>query len=186
MSVDGVVTSDNGMGLNVSGKGDVWFNNNVTITGYTYVQGAGNLYLCGEESVRDMKLALKGSTTTTHEDGKTYLRMLRVANGGNEKAQLRQTGGVIAVGSGDNGRIGEASGHRAYYTLEGGEMHVSNTTFIAEKAGSFGAFRQTDGLFELRRPTSSTADKFLYVGAAGAALFVQTGGTNDTLIVNST
>ena len=184
MSVDGAVTSDSGMGLAVSGKGDVWFNNDVTVLGDTYVQGNGNLHLCGEESVRDMKWALRGSSTTIHEAGRTYLRMLRVANGGSEKAQLRQTGGVIAVGSGDNGRIGEGPGHRAYYTLEGGEMHVSNTTYVAEKAGSFGAFRQTGGLFELRR--SGSGDRFFYVGAAGNALFVQTGGTNDTLIVNDT
>ena len=186
MSVDGPITSDTGMGLAVSGKGDIWFNNDVTVLGDTYVQGNGNLHLCGEESVRNMKWALRGSTTTMHEAGRTYLRMLRVANGGSEKAQLRQTGGVIAVGSGDNGRIGEGSGHRAYYTLEGGEMHVSNTTYVAEKAGSFGAFRQTGGLFELRRPAGNTSDKYLYAGSAGNALFVQTGGTNDTLIVNNT
>ena len=184
MSVDGAITSDSGMGLVVSGKGDVWFNNNVTVSGYTYVQGNGNLHLCGEESVRDMRWALRGSTTTTHEAGRTYLRMLRVANG--SAAHLRQTGGVIGVSSGDNGRVGEGSGYRGYYTLEGGEMHVSNTTFIAEKAGSFGAFRQTGGLFELRRPAGNTSEKYLYAGTAGKALFVQTGGTNDTLIVNDT
>ena len=189
MSVDGPITSDTGMGLIVSGKGSVWFNGNVSISsGTTYVQGTGNLYLSGEDSRRDMKLALRGSTTTTHEAGRTYLRMLRVANGGTaasgEKAQLRQTGGVIGVGSGDNARIGETPGHRAYYTLEGGKLFTSNLVYVAEKAGSFGAVRQTGGYFESYRSPSSEGSAII-IGRGGNALFVQTGGTNDFSHANS-
>ena len=188
MSVDGAITSDSGMGLNVSGKGSVWFNDDVSISGTTYVQGSGNFYLCGEESVRDMRLALRGSTTTTHEAGKTYLRMLRVANGGTaasgEKAQLRQTGGVIGVGSGDNARIGETPGHRAYYTLEGGKLFTSNLVYVAEKPGSFGAVRQTGGYFESYRSPASDGSAII-IGRGGNALFVQTGGTNDFSHANS-
>ncbi len=189
MSVDGPITSDTGMGLIVSGKGSVWFNGDVSISsGTTYVQGTGNLYLSGEDSRRDMKLALRGSTTTTHEAGRTYLRMLRVANGGTaasgEKAQLRQTGGVIGVGSGDNARIGETPGHRAYYTLEGGKLFTSNLVYVAEKVGSFGAVRQTGGYFESYRPPASDGSAII-IGRGGNALFVQTGGTNDFSHANS-
>lgn len=188
MSVDGAITSDDGMGLAVNGKGDVWFNSDVSISGNTYVKGTGNLYLSGEDSRRDMKLALRGSTTTTHEAGRTYLRMLRVANGGTaasgEKAQLRQTGGVIGVGSGDNARIGETPGHRAYYTLEGGKLFTSNLVYVAEKAGSFGAVRQTGGYFESYRSPASEGSAII-IGRGGNALFVQTGGTNDFSHANS-
>ena len=183
MSVDGAVTCDSGVGLIVDGKGSVWFNNDVTVNGNITVQSGGNLYLCGDNSVRNMKLALKGNTTTTHEAGKTYLRMLRVANGSDQRAQFRQTGGVIGVGSGDNPRIGEIVNQRAYYTMEGGEFHASNTVYIAEKPTSFGAFRQTGGFFE----SYNRADKgtSMFIGRGGNALFVQTGGTNDISHIGS-
>ena len=183
MSVDGPVTGDSGMALVISGKGSVWLNNNVSVNGNTIVQGNGNLYLCGDGSVRDMKLVLKGSTTTTHEAGKTYVQMMRVANGGTEKAHFRQTGGVIGVKPGDSPRIAEVSGQRAYLTIEGGEFHASNTVFIAEKKGSFGAFRQTGGFFEsYNRASDGTS---MFIGRGGNALFVQTGGTNDISHVDS-
>ena len=183
MSVDGPVTGDSGMALAINGKGSIWFNNDVSLSGNTYIQGGGNTYLCGDGSKRDMRFVLKGSTTTTHESGNTYVRMLRIANGGSEKAQFRQTGGVIGVGSGDSPRIGEGSGQRAYYTLEGGEFHASNTVYIAEKPGAFGAFRQTGGFFEsYNRASGGTS---MFIGRGGNALFVQTGGTNDISHVGS-
>ena len=177
MSVDGVVTGDSGVGLTISGKGSVWLNNDVSVNGNTVVQGNGNLYLCGDGSVRDMKLVLKGSTTTTHEAGKTYVRMMRVANGGTEKAHFRQTGGVIGIRPADSPRIAEVSGQRAYMTIDGGEFHASNTVFIAENPGAFGAFRQTGGFFESYDTTQNGTSMF--IGCRGNALFVQTGGTND-------
>ena len=183
MSVDGPIQGDSGVQMTMEGNGDLWFNNNVTVSGNTFVTGGGNLYLCGANSVRDMKLVLRGSTTTTHEDGKTYLRMLRIANGGTERAQLRQTGGMIGVPSSDGPRIGEAKDQRAYYTLEGGEFHASNTVYIAEKTGSFGAFRQTGGFFESYNKASGGTSMF--IGRGGNALFVQTGGTNDISHIGS-
>ena len=183
MSVDGAVTCDSGVGLTIKGKGSVWLNNDVTVNGDTIVTGNGYLYFCGEDSVRNMKWALRGSTTTTHETGRTYLRMLRVANGGDERAQLRQTGGVIGVGSGDAPRIGETYKQRAYYTLEGGEFHASNTVYIAETPPAFGAFRQTGGFFEsYNRASGGTS---MFIGRGGNALFVQTGGTNDISHIGS-
>ena len=186
MSVDGPVTGDSGMALVISGKGSIWLNNEVSLSGNTTVQGSGNAYLCGDGSVRDMKLVLKGSTTTTHEAGKTYVRMMRVANGGTEKAHFRQTGGMFAVGSGDNARLaGESNGSRGYFTLEGGEAHFSNSVYMAEHKGSFGAFRQTGGLCELRRPANGSNERWFLAGRGGSAVFVQTGGTNDTLYVST-
>ena len=183
MSVDGPVTGDSGMALVINGKGSIWFNDDVSLSGNTYIQGSGNTYLCGDGAKRDMRFVLKGSTTTTHEAGKTYIRMLRVANGGSEKAQFRQTGGVIGVSSGDSPRIAEVSGQRAYMTVEGGEMHCSNTVFIAEKPGAFGAFRQTGGFFEsYNRANNGTS---MFIGRGGNALFVQTGGTNDISHIGS-
>ncbi len=199
MSVDGAVTSDSGVGLTVNGKGSVWFNNDVTVSGKSYITGGGsvwfnkdvtvndnlyiqggcNIYFCGANSARNVKLVMQSGSTATQEDGNTYVRMLRIANGGATSGAFRQLGGVFAVTSGDNGRIGEGSGSRGYYTLEGGEFHASNTTFIAEKPGSFGAFRQTGGLFELKN--SSYSGSF-HMGYGGDAMFVQTGGTNDTLV----
>ena len=180
MSVDGAVTCDSGVGLAIDGKGSLWLNNDVTIDSNIFTSGGGSIYFCGENSVRNMKLAMKGNTTTTHEAGKTYLRMLRVANGSDQRAQFRQTGGVIGVGSGDNPRIGETVNQRSYYTLEGGEFHASNTVYIAEKPTSFGAFRQTGGFFESYLSGSRSSDAIrLFIGRGGNALFVQTGGTSD-------
>ena len=184
MSVDGAVTGDSGMKLTVNGKGSVWLNSDVTVKGDTTVQENGNLHLCGEESSRNMSLVLRGGSTTTHEAGDTFLRMLRVANGGAVSAQLRQTGGVTSLKDVDNGTIGEVNGSRGYFTLEGGEVHFSNDVYVAKWAGSFGAVRQTGGLLEMRRPSGNTSDRFFHAGLGGTALFVQTGGTNDTLVAN--
>ncbi len=183
MSIDGPVTSDSGMKTSIEGIGSIWFNNDVSLSGNTTF-ACGNAYLCGAESKRDIKLVMNKSTTVTHEAGKTYVRMLRVANGGSVAAQLRQTGGVMGSSSDDNGHIGESSGSRGFFTLEGGEMHFSNDVYVAKYAGSYGAIRQTGGLLEMRR--SGGNDKFFCAGRGGTALFVQTGGTNDTLVAANT
>lgn len=185
LSIDGPVTSDDGMKTSIEGIGSIWFNNDVNLSGNTTF-ACGNAYLCGDESKRDMKLVLNKSTTVTHEAGNTYARMLRVANGGAVAAQFRQTGGMFAVGSGDNARLaGESNGSRGYFTLEGGETHFSNSVYMAEHKGSFGAFRQTGGLCELRRPTNGSNERWFCAGRGGSIVFVQTGGTNDTLYVST-
>ncbi len=183
MSVDGPVTSDSAVGLEVDGKGSVWFNSNVTVTANSTFKGSCNVYLCGANSVRNMKWVMRGGETTTHEAGRTFLRMLRVANGGTASAALRQTGGSISLTSSDVGRIGESNGSRGYYTLEGGDMHVSNSVYMAEHKGSFGAFRQTGGLFDMKR--NDATDLTFFIGRAGSGLYVQTGGTNDLLAVRT-
>ena len=189
MSVDGALTGDSGMQLVLKGRGNLWLNGDVEVSGNTTIQdngGPGGIFhLCGDESVRDMRVTLKGGTTTSIEGGRTYLRMLRVANGGAVAAQLRQTGGVTGLIPSDNGTIGETDGSRGYFTLEGGEMHFSNEVYVAKWAGSYGAIRQTGGLLEMRRGSGSN-DKFFCAGRGGTALFVQTGGTNDTLVADNT
>ena len=185
MSIDGSVTGDNGMKTSIEGIGSIWFNNDVSLSGNTTF-ACGNAYLCGDKSQRDMRLVLNKSTTVTHEAGNTYARMLRVANGGAVAAQFRQTGGMFAVGSGDNARLaGESNGSRGYFTLEGGEAHFSNSVYMAEHKGSFGAFRQTGGLCELRRPANGINERWFCAGRGGSIVFVQTGGTNDTLYVSN-
>ncbi len=185
MSIDGPVTSDDGMKTTIDGKGNIWFNNDVSLSGNTTF-ACGNAYLCGVESKRNIRLVLNNANTTTHVAGNTYLRMMRVANGGAVSAQLRQTGGVMAVGSGDNARLaGESNGSRGYFTLEGGEAHFSNSVYMAEHKGSFGAFRQTGGLCELRRPANGSNERWFCAGRGGSAVFVQTGGTNDSLYVSN-
>jgi len=71
-----------------------------------------------------------------------------------------------------------------FFTLENGEVHVSNSVYMAEWTSSFGAFRQTGGLFETRRTGYIFAGKGSG-GAGSTALFVQTGGTNDSLVVTN-
>ena len=189
MSVDGALTGDSGMQLVLKGRGNLWLNGDVEVSGNTTIQdngGPGGIFhLCGDESVRDMRFTLKGGTTTSIEGGRTYLRMLRVANGGAVAAQLRQTGGVTGLIPSDNGTIGETDGSRGYFTLEGGEMHFSNEVYVAKWAGSYGAIRQTGGLLEMRRGSGSN-DKFFCAGRGGTALFVQTGGPHDTLVADNT
>ena len=180
ISIDGTLSSDSTVGIYKSGTGTLYVNGDVNQPGGTknFSVGAGTLYFSGDKS-RSLRLVQYGESLITQEDGHTLIRMLRIANGGATSAAYRQLGGVLAVVSGDNGRIGESNGSRGYYTLEGGEFHASNTLYLAEKPGSFGAFMQTGGLMELKNPSFSGA---FCAGRGGNGLFVQTGGTNDTLV----
>ena len=180
MSIDGTLSSDSTVGIYKSGVGTLWVNGDVNQPGGTknFTVGAGMLYFSGNKS-RSIRLVQNGDSQITQEDGHTLMRMLRIANGGAYGAAYRQLGGVLAVINGDIGRIGESNGSRGHYTLEGGEAHFSNDVYMAEWRGSFGTFRQTGGLMELRTPSSEST---FYAGRAGEGLFVQTGGTNDTLM----
>ena len=180
MSIDGALTGDSGIGVAVSGVGSLSLNGDINLPG-----GANNLefnngrvYLNTDAS-RSFRTKQYNGNVVSQAAGRTLVRMLRIANGGATSAAFRQTGGIFAVPSGDNGRIGEPTGSRGYFTLEGGEAHFSNTTYIAEKQGSFGAFRQTGGLSEMKNAGFSGV---FYAGCGGSGLFVQTGGTNDTLV----
>ena len=180
ISIDGTLSSDSTIGIYKSGTGTLYVNGDVNQPGGTknFSVGGGTLYFSGDKS-RSLRLVQYGESLITQEDGHTLIRMLRIANGGATSAAYRHLGGVLAVVSSDNGRIGESNGSRGYYTLEGGEFHASNTLYLAEKPGSFGAFKQTGGLMELKNPSFSGA---FCAGRGGNGLFVQTGGTNDTLV----
>ena len=177
MSIDGPLTCDNEVRIFKTGTGPLWLNGPVEMPGstnYFKIEG-GQLYLTNDVS-RNCRFVAQGNSTITQSRGSFLMRMMRISQGSG--VQYHQTGGVMAVPSYDGGRIGEFSGTRGYYTLEGGEFHASNTLYLAERVGSYGAFRQTGGLFEMRNSGGSAA---LRAGFGGSGLFVQTGGTNDTL-----
>ncbi len=165
-----------GVAPTISGIGSLYVTGDVALGAASNVTAKGGyVHFQGDSAYRELNLRLNSTNTTTISGGRTFLRSLRVANA--TSAQLRHTGGVTGIRPGDSPRIGEASGQRAYFTMEGGEFHASNTVWMAEKAGSFGAFRQTGGFFE----SYGRADwaVYLHIGRGGDALFVQTGGTND-------
>ncbi len=166
----------------VDGIGSLYLTGDVALgDAGNFTAKGGYLYFNGDDSERTLNLRINSTNTTTIAGGDTFLCSLRVASGGATSGQLRHTGGVTGVRSGDLPRIGEANGQRAYFTMEGGEFRASNTVFVAEKKGSFGAFRQTGGYFESWGPPTGNTQYtvFLHIGRGGDALFVQTGGTND-------
>ncbi len=176
MSIDRL-TGAAGATTAVTGLGSLYLKDAALSSSGNFAAQCKDLHLIGDGASRDLNLRITATNTTTIAGGNTFLRSLRVASGGATSGQLRQTGGVTGIRSGDSPRFGEASGQRAYFTMEGGEFHASNTVWMAEKAGSFGAFRQTGGFFE----SYGRADwaVYLHIGRGGDALFVQTGGTND-------
>ena len=180
LGIDGPLTCDNEVRISKTGTGTLWLNGDISMPGSTNffkIEG-GYLYLTNN-SVRNCRFVAQNNSTILQSQGSFLMRMMRISQYAG--AQFRQTGGIMAVPSYDGGRIGEFSGTRGYYTLEGGEFHASNTLFLAERVGSFGAFRQTGGLFEMRNAGGAAAFR---VGYGGSGLFVQTGGTNDTVVVS--
>ena len=180
MSIDGPLTCDHEMRITKTGTGPLWLNGPIEMPGstnYFKIEG-GQLYLTNDVS-RNCRFVAQGNTTITQSRGSFLMRMMRISQA--TGVQYHQTGGIVAVPSGDAGRIGEFNTTRGYYTLEGGEFHVSNTLYLAERAGSYGAFRQTGGLFEMRGSSASVFS----VGSYGQGLFVVTGGTNDVLTTST-
>ena len=180
LGIDGPLTSDNEVRISKTGTGTLWLNGDISMPGSTNffkIEG-GYLYLTNN-SVRNCRFVAQNNSTILQSQGSFLMRMMRISQYAG--VQYHQTGGIMAVPSGDAGRIGEFNGTRGYYTLEGGEFHASNTLYLAERVGSFGAFRQTGGLFEMRNAGGEAAFR---VGYGGSGLFVQTGGTNDTVVVS--
>ena len=177
LAIDGPLTCDNEVILSKTGHGTLWLNGDVNLPGSAnYMRASGGQIFLTNNSSRVCRFVAQDNVTITQSRGSFLMRMMRISQSAG--AQFRQTGGIMAVPSYDGGRIGEFSGTRGYYTLEGGEFHASNTLYLAERVGSYGAFRQTGGLFEMRNSGGSAA---LRAGFGGSGLFVQTGGTNDTL-----
>ena len=185
MTINGAITGDRGsksdehVRLVKKGPGTLWLNGPVEIPGYLDVN-EGVLALTSTATRTCYSLRGRSGSSAIASilltDGFMRSSVFRLANGGNYKGVLRQTGGCLTDAT-DAPRFGESNGSQGFYTLEGGEAHFSNSVYFAERVGSFGAFRQTGGLYETRRQGSS------YLGPGGSAIFVQTGGTNDTLVV---
>ena len=185
MTINGAITGDRGSKsdeharLVKKGPGTLWLNGPVNVPGYLDVNdGLLALTSTATRTCYSLRGRAGGNAVANIllADGAMRSSVFRLANGGSYRGVLRQTGGCLTDAN-DSPRFGESSGSQGFYTLEGGETHFSNSVYLAEKVGSFGAFRQTGGLFETRRQGST------YLGPGGAAIFVQTGGTNDTLVV---
>ncbi|MBQ6011421.1 MAG: autotransporter-associated beta strand repeat-containing protein [Kiritimatiellae bacterium] len=189
MTLNGPITGDTGYAyaeqarLTYKGPGTLYMNGPLQLEG-NFTVNAGNLMLTSGATRVCNGLSIKEKGSVLLDDGHLDIRFLRVANGGNTKAVFRQTGGALSVYQNDVPRIGEYNKSMGFFTLENGEVHVSNSVYMAEWTSSFGAFRQTGGLFETRRTGYIFAGKGSG-GAGGTALFVQTGGTNDSLVVAS-
>ena len=180
LAIDGPLTCDNEVILSKTGHGTLWLNGDVNLPGSAnYMRASGGQIFLTNNSSRVCRFVAQDNVTITQSRGSFLMRMMRISQSAG--AQFRQTGGIMAVPSYDGGRIGEFSGTRGYYTLEGGEFHVSNTPYLAERAGSYGVFRQTGGLFEMRGASSS----YFSVGSYGQGLFIMTGGTNDVLTTST-
>ena len=185
LTINGEVTGDRGSKsdeharLVKKGPGTLWLNGPVNVPGYIDVN-EGLLALTSTATRTCYALRGKSGSGAVSSilltDGDLRPSLIRLANGGSYRGVLRQTGGCLTDGT-DAPRFGESSKSQGFYTLEGGETHFSNSVYVADKVGSFGAFRQTGGLFETRRQGST------FLGPGGSAIFVQTGGTNDTLVV---
>lgn len=180
--LDGPLTGDSGVKIGKTGNSTLSLNGDVNISGNFTV--AGGFLNMTNAATRRFPLVAKGDSTVTLGGGTFNCTMLRIANADTKGAALRQTGGTFQMTGTDEPRFAEAAGQRAFFTIEGGETHVSNNVYFAQKAANtFGAFRQTGGLFEMKRPNAT--DATFFAGVAGACLFVQTGGTNDTLSVRT-
>ena len=197
MSIDGPLTGDSGKGLRFNGNGEVFLNGPVTLPATMTKNDFGTLYLNGSAQItslevaggsfcmtsaatRTMPMYLKTGEWTKNSGSLTLLsngtlncNMFRIA----DFAAYRQTGGTYQQQGTDQTRIGEAGGFRSFFTMEGGAAYFSNTVHIAQGANTFGAFRQTGGVFNVAKGGGNSM--LTYLGENGCALFVQTGGTND-------
>ncbi|MBR1588474.1 MAG: autotransporter-associated beta strand repeat-containing protein, partial [Kiritimatiellae bacterium] len=182
VTLNGPLTSDTGLDYDhhcrfvKTGGGTLWLNGPADLEGNVYASAGTFAMTSGATRVFRRGFSMRDGATVLLADGTLNLGFLRVANGGNVKSRFRQTGGTLQCTSDDAPRIGESANGQGYYTLEGGAAHFSNTVYVAEWANSFGAFRQKGGFFEMKR------GGVMYVGCRGTGLFVQTGGTNDTLV----
>ena len=113
LAIDGPLTCDDGV-----------------ILSKTYMRASGGQIFLTNNSSRVCRFVAQDNVTITQSRGSFLMRMMRISQSAG--AQFRQTGGIMAVPSYDGGRIGEFSGTRGYYTLEGGEFHASNTLYLAE------------------------------------------------------
>lgn len=154
------------------------------------VKGLGNLTSCADGLVVLTNAADAGTVSFQLQNGRYEVdvgrvlsRMLRVANGGATWGVLRQKRGAVHFASSDTPLVGEAAESFGAYVFESGEMHPSNSfNLAASKANSHGLFLQRGGHFVLEGNAQTDSSRKFVAGACDAeAVFVQTGGTNDTL-----
>ena len=196
ISVDGAVTGESGKDLYIYGTGNLFLNGSVTLADELNKNGSGTLWLNGAADIgnttwfydgtiamtstatRTMYVNVCGNSTAFLSDGTLRFKRLRVTNGSSAgSATFRQTGGTFQDIWGDKPIIGDNPNQRGFFTLEGGIVNFRNTAYLANNVGSYGAFRQTGGMFNVVNAYSSGT--LMYIGRNGRALFVQTGGTND-------
>ena len=200
ISVDGSLTGETGQNLTVTGSGNLYLNGPVTLAKELNKNGSGTLWLNGDATINDTTWISDGTFAMTStatrvlyvnvinngtammSDGRTRFRRLRISNGSAKgSATVRQTGGIFEDYRydqyADTPFIGDSSMHQGFFTLEGGTAQMNNTVYLANAIGSYGAIRQTGGLFKVTRYADTPV--MMYIGRRGRALFVQTGGTNE-------
>ncbi len=192
LTVDGDVTSapfDSGVPPVLAKTGDpygaIYLNGDVAVRSTCVSAG----YLCMTSGATRTTRLLMYDSTTVLGGGLLNYTLFRLR----DDAAFRQTGGVLQSVKGDvygdynwieTPCICDSDGKSGFFTIEGGEAHVSNHLYIAGIDGghnTYGAFRQKGGLFDLKREPGVGNDSIadMYIGRHGRALFVQTGGTNE-------
>ncbi len=179
MRFDGPIRSGTSPSLQISKLAKVGLNGDISLAGALRLSNAGGWANCSSNAVRDVLMLAFSGGNLLLENGILRTPMLRIANAGALGGVLRQTGGTF-VGSSlsDTALVGEQSGSRGSYVLEGGEAIVSNALTLAKSAGSFGGFFQRGGSFE--------AHGEFRAGDAGTTLFHQGGGSFFAANANTT
>ena len=184
LHLNGPLTSDRGLGYNyhcrliMNGGGTLWLNGPVDFEGNVYPRCGWLCMTSAATRVFRNGVSIKNSKVWL-ADGTFRSGFLRVPNGGDALGLFRQTGGHLSNGN-DAPRIGESRNGPGWYVLEGGAAYFSNTVLVAENVGSYGMLRQKGGLM---RSCRTDAGGTLYIGQKGDGVFIQTGGTNDSHVV---
>ena len=184
LHLNGPLTSDYGLGYNyhcrliMNGGGTLWLNGPVDFEGNVYPRCGWLCMTSAATRVFRNGVSIKNSKVWL-ADGAFRSGFLRVPNGGNALGLFRQTGGALSNGN-DAPRIGESDKSYGWYVLEGGTANLGSLILMGENPGSYGVIRQKGGLMKSYR---SDAGGTLYIGQKGEGLFIQTGGTNDSHVV---
>lgn len=179
MRFDGPIRGGTNPSLAINGgMARVGLNGDMSLAGTLRLSNAGGWANCSSNAVRDMSMLAFSGGNLLLENGILRTPALRIGNAGAYGGVLRQTGGTfVASSTSDTALVGEPSGSRGTYALEGGEAVFSNAVTLAKSAGSFGGFFQQGGSAEVRGE--------FRLGDSGAALFHQSGGSFAAASVNT-
>lgn len=167
-------------GLTLNGAGTLYLGGTINANGIQQiaVTGSGKIVMNSADVGNPAPVMRGGSFEIDCSSG--TLEQLRIANA-SSWGVLHHVNGKLGFNSGDNPRVGEATGSFGAYVFENGAMYPSNTFYLAvDQTDSHGVFLQKGGLFELRK-----AGYFRAGNANTEAVFVQTGGTNDTRLATN-